>query len=70
MNFYKYSETNVMHFLIKFIKISDLYIFRALLAHPQETLHKRHLVYCVRACYVNLLHQGWSSTKYRLCSSS
>jgi hypothetical protein len=22
--------------------------FRALLAHPQEVLHKRHLVYCVR----------------------
>jgi hypothetical protein len=23
-------------------------MFRALLAHPQEALHKRHLVYCVR----------------------
>jgi hypothetical protein len=23
-------------------------MFRALLAHPQEVLHKRHLVYCVR----------------------
>jgi hypothetical protein len=22
-------------------------MFRALLAHPQEVLHKRHLVYCV-----------------------
>jgi hypothetical protein len=22
-------------------------MFRALLAHPQESLHKRHLVYCV-----------------------
>jgi hypothetical protein len=25
-----------------------LYVFRALLAHPQEVLHKRLLVYCVR----------------------
>jgi hypothetical protein len=24
-------------------------MFRALLAHPQEALHKGHLVYCVRA---------------------
>jgi hypothetical protein len=23
-------------------------MFRALLAHSQEALHKRHLVYCVR----------------------
>jgi hypothetical protein len=23
-------------------------MFRALLAHPQEALHQRHLVYCVR----------------------
>jgi hypothetical protein len=23
-------------------------MFRALLAHPQEVLHKRYLVYCVR----------------------
>jgi hypothetical protein len=23
-------------------------MFRALIAHPQEILHKRHLVYCVR----------------------
>jgi hypothetical protein len=25
-----------------------LYMFRALLAHPQEGLHMRHYVYCVR----------------------
>jgi hypothetical protein len=23
-------------------------MFRALLAHPQEAVHKQHLVYCVR----------------------
>jgi hypothetical protein len=27
-------------------------MFRALLAHPQEALHKRHLVYCVRVMSV------------------
>jgi predicted nucleotide-binding protein (sugar kinase/HSP70/actin superfamily) len=30
------------------LRIKGLYMFRALLAHPQEALHKRHLVYCVR----------------------
>jgi hypothetical protein len=36
------SETNVMHFLLR---INGLYMFRALLALPQEALHKWHLVY-------------------------
>jgi hypothetical protein len=36
-----------MHFLFNLLKINILYIFRALLALPQEGLHKRHLVYCV-----------------------
>jgi hypothetical protein len=27
-------------------------MFRALLAHPQEAIHKRHLVYCVRVMSV------------------
>jgi hypothetical protein len=27
-------------------------MFRALLAHPKEALHKRHLVYCVRVMSV------------------
>jgi hypothetical protein len=35
-------------------------MFQALLAHPQEALHKRHLVYCVRV--VSWLHQRWSGT--------
>jgi hypothetical protein len=30
------------------LKIKSLYLFRALLAHLQEALHKRRLVYCVR----------------------
>jgi hypothetical protein len=32
-------------------------MFRALLAHPQEALHKRHLVYCVRIMSVVVLWQ-------------
>jgi hypothetical protein len=34
-------------------------MFRPLLAHPQESLHKRHLVYCVRVMSVGC-YQGWS----------
>jgi hypothetical protein len=37
-----------MHFPFNLLKIKGLYIFRALLAHPQVALHKRHLVYFVR----------------------
>jgi hypothetical protein len=44
---YQYSKTNVMHFLFSLLRIKGLYIFRALLAHPQEVLHKLHLVYWV-----------------------
>jgi hypothetical protein len=36
---YQYSKTNVMHFLFSLLRIMDLYMFRALLAHPQEALH-------------------------------
>jgi hypothetical protein len=34
------------------LRIKGLYMFRALLAHPQEALHKRHLVYCLRVMSV------------------
>jgi hypothetical protein len=44
---YQYSETNVIHFLFDLLLIKGLYMFRALLAHPQEVLHKQHFVYCV-----------------------
>jgi hypothetical protein len=43
----QYSETNVMHFLFNLLTIKCLYMFEALLAHLQETLHKQHLVYCM-----------------------
>jgi hypothetical protein len=45
---YQYNETNVRHLSFNLLRIKDLYMFRALLAHPQEAIHKRHLVYCVR----------------------
>jgi hypothetical protein len=50
---YQYSETKVMHFLFNLLRIKDLYMFRALFAHPQEALDKRHLVYCVRIISVD-----------------
>jgi hypothetical protein len=49
---YQYSETNVMPFLFGLLRITGLYIFRALLDYPKEALHKRHLVYCVRGMSV------------------
>jgi hypothetical protein len=36
-------------------------MFRTLLAHLLEALHKRHLVYCVRVISVGY-YQGWSGT--------
>jgi hypothetical protein len=45
---YQYSETNVVHFLFSLLRIKGLNMFRALLAHLQEVLHKRQLVYWVR----------------------
>jgi hypothetical protein len=37
-----------MQVLFSLLTIKGNYMFRALLAHPQEALHKRHLVDCVR----------------------
>jgi hypothetical protein len=41
-----------MHILFTLLGIKSLYMFRALLAHHQEALHKRQLVYCVRVAAV------------------
>jgi hypothetical protein len=54
-NVYQYSETNMMHFLFNLLRIKGLYMFRALPAHPQEFLHKLHLVYCVRIMSVGCI---------------
>jgi hypothetical protein len=75
---YQYSETNVMQFLFSLLRIKGLYMFRALLTHLQEALHKRHLVYCVRVMSVGctkILVQPTDITrtqytKFRLCSAS
>jgi hypothetical protein len=56
----QYSETNVMHFLSSLLRIKGLYMFRELLAHPQEVLNKRHLVYCLLIMSVVSL-QSWYS---------
>jgi hypothetical protein len=53
------NKTNVMHFLLNLLRIKGLYMLRALLAHRQEVLHKRHLIYCLRV--VIWLHQDWCS---------
>jgi hypothetical protein len=63
---YQYGETNVMHFLFNLLRIKGLYMFRALLAHPQEALHKWHLLYCVRVMSVGCIKiesklQSWCS---------
>jgi hypothetical protein len=55
---YQYSETNVMHFLFSLLRIKGLYMVRALLAHPQEALSKRHLVYCMRVTSVGCTSNG------------
>jgi hypothetical protein len=49
---YQYSETNMMHFLFSLLRIKGNYMFRVLLVHPQEALHKLHLVYCVHVVSV------------------
>jgi hypothetical protein len=71
----QYSETNVMHFLFNLLRIKGLYMFRALLAHPQEALRKRHLVYCERIMSVAMVAQPTDNirtqyTKGRLRSAS
>jgi hypothetical protein len=74
--YYQYSETNVMHFLFNLLKIKGLYMFRALLAHPQEALNKWHLVFCVCVMSVGRIMVQPTDitrsqyTKYCLCIAS
>jgi hypothetical protein len=50
MNYtHQYNEINEMHFSLSLLRIKGLCLFRVLLAHLQEVLHKRHLVYCTVA---------------------
>jgi hypothetical protein len=43
------------------------YIFRALLAHPQEALHKQHLVYSVRVMSVGCANPGARNMPSAVC---
>jgi hypothetical protein len=58
---FQYNETNVMRFSFNLLRIKGPYMFRALLAHPQEALHKLHLVYCVR-----IMSVGWGTVAVKL----
>jgi hypothetical protein len=60
---FQYNETNVMHFLFGVLRIKGLYTFRALLAHPQEVLHKRQLVGCVRIMSAGC-SQSWNGAEH------
>jgi hypothetical protein len=42
----------VVDTLLNLLIIKGLYTFRALLSHPQDSLHKRHLEYYVRVISV------------------
>jgi hypothetical protein len=56
--------------LFNLSRIKDLYMFWALLAHPQEVLHKQHLVYCVLhqlAVPVLVQPTDITSTQYTKC---
>jgi hypothetical protein len=55
------SKTYVLNFSFNALRIKGIYIFRVLLAHLQEALHKRHFVHCVRVM---------SAGCGRLCSTS
>jgi hypothetical protein len=46
----QYSEPNVMHLLFSLLRIKGLCKFRALVAHPQEAHHKRHLYIAYMLC--------------------
>jgi hypothetical protein len=68
---YQYNETNVIYFLFRLLRMKGLYLFRTLLAQPQETLHKRHFVYCETATApqtTDIIHMQY--TKCRLCIAS
>jgi hypothetical protein len=71
---YQYKETNVMHLSFSLLRIKGLYMFRAILAHPQEALHKRYLVYCMRIMSVGcgkvaVKLQPWFSTNWMKSAS-
>jgi hypothetical protein len=68
---YQYSETNVMHILFSVLRIKGLYMFRALLAHPQEAVHKRHQDFTpILVQPTDITRTQYTRTKCRLWSAS
>jgi hypothetical protein len=54
---HKHTHTH-SRFLLNLLRIKGLYMFRALLAHPPETLHHPHLVHCVSVMSVGCTRIG------------
>jgi hypothetical protein len=54
----------MMHFPFNLLRIKGLYMFRALLAHPQVALNKWHLAYCM--CVMSV---GSTRIGVELCST-
>jgi hypothetical protein len=54
-----------MHFLFNLLRIKSLHMFRALLAHGQEVLHKRHLVYWYDMIWYDIFNCNWVDTRWR-----
>jgi hypothetical protein len=61
---YQYSATNVMHFLFSLLRTEGLYMFRALLAHPQEVLHKWHFFFYIYTLYYTVCSDAMGNTTY------
>jgi hypothetical protein len=59
-HYIQYNVTNIKQFLMNWLRIKGIYMFRALLAHPQKALYKRHLVYCMRVMSVGCTRVGVS----------
>jgi hypothetical protein len=55
-----------MNFSLNLLRIKGLYMFRGLLAHPQEALHERHFVYFVHIMSVGC---GTVAMKLQPCHS-
>jgi hypothetical protein len=67
---YQYIETNVLRFtsIFSLLRINVLYMFRALLAPPQEALHS--VTWYIACVLCQLAAPGLECTKCRLCSAS
>jgi hypothetical protein len=66
--FNQHNETNVMHFSFNLLRIKGLYMFRALLAHPQDKLWHGYSETASVPQSTDIIHT--QHTKCRLCSAS